>query len=220
MRKLFKGGNYSRAETIWGNTVFFFSILSFFFRFVDKFTEFLGSFVQSHLQMFESNIQFPALWCSKVYLNKTFKNIRIGNWALLSKCLRWILTNEPRNSVNLATNLIFFFSILKIGRFKGQLISKCPFGFIVWTKLPTKLFLNFCPEIFCTFLGASWKLFGASCRLPCLWYYILSPQEAQRASMKPPGSYKKTQGRNPEIISLVFLSKQYYQKDILKLTDL
>ena len=34
--------------------------------------------------------------------------------------------------------------------------------------------------------------------------YILSPQEAQRASMKPPGSYKKTQGRNPEIISLVF----------------
>ena len=103
---------------------------------------------------------------------------------------------------------------------KGQLISKCPFGFIVWTKLPTKLFLNFCPEIFCTFLGASWKLFGASCRLPCLWYYILSPQEAQRASMKPPGSYKKTQGRNPEIISLVFLSKRWNQKDILKLTDL
>ena len=103
---------------------------------------------------------------------------------------------------------------------KGQLISKCPFGFIVWTKLPTKLFLNFCPEIFCTFLGASWKLFGASCRLPCLWYYILSPQEAQRASMKPPGSYKKTQGRNPELISLVFLSKRWNQKDILKLTDL
>ena len=102
-------------------------------------------------------------------------------------------------------------SLLEIS--KGQLISKCPFGFIVWTKLPTKLFLNFCPEIFCTFLGAS-------CRLPCLWYYILSPQEAQRASMKPPGSYNKTQGRNPEIISLVFLSKRWIQKDILKLTDL
>ena len=38
---------------------------------------------------------------------------------------------------------------------KGQVISKCPFGFIVWTKLPTKLFLNFCPEIFCTYLGAA-----------------------------------------------------------------
>ena len=75
------------------------------------------------------------------------------------------------------------------------LISKCPFGFIVWTKLPTKLFLNFCPEIFCTFLVASWKLFGASCRLPCLWYYILSPQEAQRASMKPPRKLQKTSGQ-------------------------
>ena len=38
--------------------------------------------------------------------------------------------------------------------------------------------------------------------------------------MKPPGSYKKTQGRSPEIISLVFLSKRWNQKDILKLTDL
>ena len=75
-------------------------------------------------------------------------------------------------------------------------------------KLPTKLFLNFCPEIFCTFLGASWKLFWASCRLPCLWCYILSPQEAQKASRKLPGSYKKFQGRNPEIILLLFLSKQ------------
>ena len=45
---------------------------------------------------------------------------------------------------------------------KGQLISKCPFDFIVWTKLSMKLFLNFCPEIFCTFLGASWKLIWAS----------------------------------------------------------
>ena len=31
---------------------------------------------------------------------------------------------------------------------KGQLISKCPFGIIVWTKIPTKLFLDFCPEMF------------------------------------------------------------------------
>ena len=38
---------------------------------------------------------------------------------------------------------------------KGQLISKCPFGIFVWTKLPTKLFLDFCHEFFCSFLGAS-----------------------------------------------------------------
>ena len=30
---------------------------------------------------------------------------------------------------------------------KGQLISKCPFGVIVWTKIPTKDFDNFCPRI-------------------------------------------------------------------------
>ena len=30
---------------------------------------------------------------------------------------------------------------------KGQLISKCPFGVIVWTKVPTKKLTNFCPRI-------------------------------------------------------------------------
>ena len=28
---------------------------------------------------------------------------------------------------------------------KGQLISKCPFGVIVWTKIPTKKFPRFLP---------------------------------------------------------------------------
>ena len=30
---------------------------------------------------------------------------------------------------------------------KGQLISKCPFGVIVWTKIPRKKFDKFCPRI-------------------------------------------------------------------------
>ena len=30
---------------------------------------------------------------------------------------------------------------------KGQLISKCPFGVIVWTKILTIFFGNFCPGI-------------------------------------------------------------------------
>ena len=30
---------------------------------------------------------------------------------------------------------------------KGQLISKCPFGVIVWTKISTKKFDKFCPRI-------------------------------------------------------------------------
>ena len=40
------------------------------------------------------------------------------------------------------------------------------------------------------------------------------------ASRKPPGSYKKFQGRIPEIFSLVFWMKLIFHKDILKLTDL
>ena len=30
---------------------------------------------------------------------------------------------------------------------KGQLISKCPFGFIVSTKIPTEKFDKFCPRM-------------------------------------------------------------------------
>ena len=36
-------------------------------------------------------------------------------------------------------------SEIKPSLVKGQLISKCPFGVIVWTKLATKKFDNFCP---------------------------------------------------------------------------
>ena len=92
--------------------------------------------------------------------------------------------------------------------FKGQLISKCPFGIIVWTKIPTKLFLDFCPEFFCSFLGASWKLFGLPGDLVCNIINKEAYRKPQKASRKPPGRFKKFQGRNPEIISLVFLSKQ------------
>jgi hypothetical protein len=67
---------------------------------------------------------------------------------------------------------------------KGQLISKCPFGFIVWTKIPTKLFLDFCPEFFCSFLGASWKLFGLPGDLVC----NIINKEACRKPQKLPGS--------------------------------
>ena len=34
---------------------------------------------------------------------------------------------------------------LAIAYAKGQLISKCPFGVIVWTKIPTKKFPEFLP---------------------------------------------------------------------------
>ena len=84
---------------------------------------------------------------------------------------------------------------------KGQLISKYPYEKSVSSKIQTKIFLDFCPEIFCSFLGASWKLFG----LPGDLVFNIINKEAYR---KPPGRFKKFQGRNPEIILLVFLSKQ------------
>ena len=34
---------------------------------------------------------------------------------------------------------------LKLKDFKGQLIWKCPFGVIIWTKIPTKSFQGFLP---------------------------------------------------------------------------
>ena len=46
----------------------------------------------------------------------------------------------------------FVFSILSSLLFsrlfiKGQLISKCPFGVIVWTKKPWNIFQDFCPSL-------------------------------------------------------------------------
>ena len=91
---------------------------------------------------------------------------------------------------------------------KGQLISKCPYEMIVSSKILTKLFLDFCPEIFCSFLGASWKLFGLPGDLVCNIINKEAYKKPQKASKKPPGRYKKFQGRNSEIISLVILSKR------------
>jgi hypothetical protein len=70
---------------------------------------------------------------------------------------------------------------------KGQLISKCPFGVKTSSKKTTKLFLDFCPDFFCSFLGAFWKLF----ELPGELVSNIINKEAyckpQKASRKPPG---------------------------------
>ena len=100
-------------------------------------------------------------------------SIRVSNvWpeTLLDNRTWWVTWKKRKE--------IFYSHVGRIP--KGQLFSKCPYEIIVSSKIPTKLLLDFCPEIFCTFLGASWKLFRASCRLPCLWYYIPSPQEATK----------------------------------------
>ena len=45
-------------------------------------------------------------------------------------------------------------------RIKGQLISKCPYEMIVSSKIPTKLFLDICPEFFCSFLRLPGSFLG------------------------------------------------------------
>ena len=70
---------------------------------------------------------------------------------------------------------------------KGQVISKCPYEKSVSSKIPTKIFLEFCPDIFCSFLGASWKLFGLYGDLVSNITY----KEAYRKHQKLPGSPKE-----------------------------
>ena len=55
------------------------------------------------------------------------------------------------------------------------------------------------------FFVASWGLFGTSCRLPCLLYYIVSPQEASR-------KLQKISGQNLSNFSVVFWSKRFFQR--------
>ena len=74
-------------------------------------------------------------------------------WTNIKKYVCKINTPHHRCGQKMAT-LEF-----RITCFKGQLISKCPYEKSVSSKIPTKIFLHFCPEIFCSFLGASWKLF-------------------------------------------------------------
>ena len=106
------------------------------------------------------------------------------------------------------------------GTAKGQLISKCPYEKSVSSRIPTKIFLEFRPEFFCSFLGASWKLFGLPGDLVTNIINKEGYWKPKNATRKPPESFKKFESRNPEIFSLVFWMKLISHKDIFKLTDL
>ena len=104
---------------------------------------------------------------------------------------------------------------------KGQLISKCPYEKSVSSKIPTKIFLEFCPEIFCSILRASWKLFG----VPGDLVSNIINKEGYWKPKKLPGSPQKaTKNFRSEIQKYfrwyVFWMKLIFHKDILKLSDL
>jgi hypothetical protein len=50
--------------------------------------------------------------------------------------------------------------------------------------IPTKLFLDFCPEIFCSFLGVCWKLFG-------LYWNLIGNIMNKEAHRKPKKSFQE-----------------------------
>ena len=53
--------------------------------------------------------------------------------------------NEWKKCNGLHNGVKYLFSNLILQVSKGQLISKCPFGVNVWTKIPTKFFPGFLP---------------------------------------------------------------------------
>ena len=60
------------------------------------------------------------------------------NFGIIGIVLKYLIVKPVRTG----TKFLIKTSILE---FKGQLISKCPFGVIVSTKIPTKKFDKFCP---------------------------------------------------------------------------
>ena len=95
---------------------------------------------------------------------------------------------------------------------KGQLISKCPSEKSVSSKIPTKIFLDFCPEIFVAFWGLPSSFLNF--QQPSLFMILLnkSPGSPKRFQ-KAPRQLQKNSGQNSRNIFVGI-------KDILKLTDL
>ena len=79
---------------------------------------------------------------------------------------------------------------------KGQLISKCLFGVIVWTKIATKIL---------KFFVASWGLPGDLVSNSINKEAYRKPQKAHK---KPQESYKNFRAEILTIFSLLFWSKQ------------
>ena len=118
----------------------------------------------SPLSMLRSPRPFIMIRCIRVLLKLSMPKARI----------KQIFKRSSHQIYNVSIFFVFFmtfYGLLGVQLFgelkhhcvrknvsvKGQLISKYPFGIIVWTKIPTKLFLDFCPEFFV----ASWGLPGS-----------------------------------------------------------
>ena len=72
-------------------------------------------------------------------------------------------------------------------------------------KVATKLFLDFCPDFFVASWGLPRSFFGLPVGFLINDISYQVPRKPQKASRKPPGGYKKFQGRNPYNILVAIL---------------
>ena len=93
----------------------------------------------------------------------------------------------------------FTYEFRFLGRYIGQLISKCPFDF----TLSSKIAKDFCPESFYRFLRNSWRIFRLSV-----------PGIPKKLRGSPQESTKNFSAKILTIIMLLFWSKRCLQKII------
>ena len=103
--------------------------------------------------------------------------------------------------VHITTKILKNFDTFSLSNAKGQLISKCLVRVIVSTKISTKIIVRI--SALDLFLP-SWELPGNFLGLPGDLVSNIMNKELQKVSRNPTGRHIKFQGRNPEIISLVF----------------
>ena len=80
----------------------------------------------------------------------------------------------------------------------------------VSSKIPTKLFLDFCPEFFYSFLGASWKLFGLPGDLVFNIINKKAYRKPQKASRKPKISGQKSRNNFVGIFVQTIIPKGHF----------
>ena len=132
MRKLFKGGNYSRAETIWGNTVCW------------LFTVYLGT---PNFQLFHN--------INKKVLKITSKNQTSLHyiWQIYNGCIFLQIFAEDfffiQNHSLVVISFLFLFVTLIL-----TYLGKCQFSFV--SRLPSTFevhynFLSYCDHLYVLF---------------------------------------------------------------------
>ena len=100
--------------------------------------------------------------------------------------------NITQTFIVLNTNLYYHNSAIDpVNPPKGQLISKCPYEKSVSSKIPKKIFLEFCPEIFCSFLGGFLEAFLTSWGLS----NIINKEDYWKPKKLPGSPQKATKGQ-------------------------